>query len=138
MPLDRILVERSKRLLERSVDGLGLPAAALMPKGRIWPEWGLLKCSKTRQVISDIIISYHKIPIWHITDNFIGMFDMHAAGGIAVRTYTPDRDVFEDRRVLSVEGLWLVSPAQALLDCAGLGYAGRDLTQKLVEAYGRL
>ena len=32
----------------------------------------------------------------------------------------------------------VVSPAQALLDCAGLGYGGRDLTLKLVEIYGGL
>jgi len=66
------------------------------------------------------------------------MFDLPAAGGIAVRIYTPDRDVFKDRRILSAEGVWLVSPAQALLDCAGLGYSGRDITQKLVEIYGQL
>ncbi|HOC67131.1 MAG TPA: hypothetical protein PKG62_07035, partial [Methanothrix soehngenii] len=66
------------------------------------------------------------------------MFDLPAAGGIAARVYTPDRDVFKDRRILSAEGVWLVSPAQALLDCAGLGYSGRDITQKLVEIYGQL
>ena len=66
------------------------------------------------------------------------MFDLPAAGGIAVRIYTPDRDVFKDRRMLSAEGIWLVSPAQALLDCAGLGFSGRDITQKLVEIYGQL
>ena len=66
------------------------------------------------------------------------MFDLPAAGGIAVRIYTPDRDVFKDRRILSADGVWLVSPAQALLDCAGLGYSGRDITQKLVEIYGQL
>jgi len=67
-----------------------------------------------------------------------GMFDVNTVGGIAVRIYAPDRDVFKDRRMPSVEGVWLVSPAQALLDCAGLGYAGRDLTQKLVETYDQL
>ncbi len=67
-----------------------------------------------------------------------GMFDVQSEGGIAVRIYTPDRDVFKDRRTFSVQGVWLVSPAQALLDCAGLGYAGRDLTLKLVEIYDRL
>jgi len=46
--------------------------------------------------------------------------------------------VFKDRRILSAEGVWLVSPAQALLDCAGQGYSGRDITQKLVEIYGQL
>lgn len=66
------------------------------------------------------------------------MFDVIAAGGIAVRIYSPDRDVLKDRRMLSADGVWLVSPAQALLDCAGLGYSGRDITQKLVEIYGQL
>lgn len=66
------------------------------------------------------------------------MFDVRTEEGIAVRIYTPDRDVFEDRRTFSVEGIWLVSPAQSLLDCAGLGYGGRDLTQKLVEIYDRV
>jgi hypothetical protein len=69
---------------------------------------------------------------------FTGMFDAQTEGEIAVRIYTPDRDVFKDRRTFSVEGVWLASPAKALLDCAGLGYAGRDLTQKLVEIYDQL
>jgi len=67
-----------------------------------------------------------------------GMFDARTQGEIAVRIYTPDRDVFKDRRIFSVEGVWLASPAKVLLDCAGLGYAGRDLTQKLVEVYDQL
>jgi len=66
------------------------------------------------------------------------MFDVRTEGEIAVRIYTPDRDVFKDRRTFSVEGVWLASPAMVLLDCAGLGYAGRDLTQKLVEIYDQL
>jgi hypothetical protein len=66
------------------------------------------------------------------------MFDVRTQGEIAVRIYTPDRDVFKDRRTFSVEGVWLASPSMVLLDCAGEGYAGRDLTQKLVEIYGQL
>jgi len=66
------------------------------------------------------------------------MFDLPDAGGITVRIYAPDRDVFKNRRTLSADGIWIVSPAQALLDCAGLGYSGRDITQKLVEIYGQL
>lgn len=67
------------------------------------------------------------------------MFDVQAKMGIAVRIYEPDRDVFKERRTYSTaEKIWLVSPAQALLDCAGLGYAGRDITQKLTEVYDRL
>jgi hypothetical protein len=65
----------------------------------------------------------------------VGMFDMQTRGGLAVRIYRPDRNVFKDRRKSSAENIWLVSPAQALLDCAGLGYAGRDLTLKLVALY---
>jgi len=71
-------------------------------------------------------------------DQLAGMFDATAAGGIAVRIYAPDRDVFKDRSIVSAEGVWLVSPAQLLLDCAGLGYSGRDITQKLVEIYDQL
>ena len=67
-----------------------------------------------------------------------GMFDVRIKGGITVRIYTPDRDVFKDRMIFSVQGVWLVSPAQVLLDCAGLGYAGRDLTLRLVEIYDQL
>ena len=55
-----------------------------------------------------------------------------------MRIYVPDRDVFTNRRPFSVNGVWVVSPAQVLLDCAGLGYAGRDLTQKLVEIHSGL
>jgi hypothetical protein len=67
-----------------------------------------------------------------------GMFDVRNDGGIAVRIYMPDRDVFKDRQRYTIPGIPIVSPSQALLDCAGLGYAGRDLTQKLVEIYGGL
>ena len=67
-----------------------------------------------------------------------GMFEVQTKGGITTRVYTPDRNVFKDRRTSSKENVWLVSPAQALLDCAGLGYAGRDLTIKLVDLYDRL
>lgn len=66
------------------------------------------------------------------------MYEMRAEGGIAVRIYAPDRNVFKDRMMFTIDGIWLVSPAQAFLDCAGLGYAGRDLTLKLVEIYDQL
>jgi hypothetical protein len=67
-----------------------------------------------------------------------GMFDLRSTGGIAVRIYAPDRDVFTGSKPSSESGVRVVSPAQALLDCAGLGYGGRDLTLKLVEIYGGL
>jgi len=68
----------------------------------------------------------------------VGMFDVRREGGIAVRVYAPDRDVFRERRIHSIPGVPVVSPSQALLDCAGLGYAGRDLTVKLVGILGVL
>ena len=71
-------------------------------------------------------------------DGLAGLYEVGTGGEIAVRIYTPDRDLFLDRRTSSKDGFWLVSPAQLLLDCAGLGYAGRDLTQKLTEIYDRL
>lgn len=67
---------------------------------------------------------------------FLTSFGEVERSGIKVRVYKPDRDVFSDTRVR--EEIRFVSPAQALLDLAGLGYSGRDLTLKLVETYGTL
>jgi hypothetical protein len=69
-------------------------------------------------------------------DPFVRSFDTADTRGIKVRVYKPDRDVFSDTRYTGE--IRLVSPAQALLDLAGLGYSGRDLTLKLVENYARL
>lgn len=69
-------------------------------------------------------------------DPFLASFDASDTHGIKIRVYKPDRDVFSDTRI--TEDIRLVSPAQALLDLAGLGYSGRDLTLKLVENYARL
>ncbi|MDO8872067.1 MAG: hypothetical protein Q7V05_04950 [Methanoregula sp.] len=69
-------------------------------------------------------------------DPFLKSFDASDIQGIKIRVYKPDRDVFSDTRI--TEEIRLVSPAQALLDLAGLGYSGRDLTLKLVENYARL
>lgn len=69
-------------------------------------------------------------------DPFFQLFDASDVKGIKVRVYKPDRDVFSDTQI--IDGIRLVSPAQALLDLAGLGYGGRDLTMKFVENYARL
>ena len=69
-------------------------------------------------------------------DPFLKSFAAPDTTGIKIRVYKPDRDVFSDTRI--IEEMRLVSPAQALLDLAGLGYSGRDLTLKLVENYGTL
>jgi hypothetical protein len=69
-------------------------------------------------------------------DPFLKSFDSADTNGIKIRVYKPDRDVFSDTR--TIEEIRVVSPSQALLDLAGLGYGGRDLTLKLVENYGTL
>jgi len=69
-------------------------------------------------------------------DSFLKSFDVSDTHGIKIRVYKPDRDVFTDTR--KIEDIRLVSPAQTLLDLAGLGYSGRDLTLKLVENYAIL
>ncbi|MCP1715495.1 hypothetical protein J2T58_001360 [Methanocalculus alkaliphilus] len=69
-------------------------------------------------------------------DQFLDSFEATEKQGITVRVYKPDRDVFSDTRM--IEDIRLVSPAQTLLDLAGMGYSGRDLTVQLVEKYARL
>jgi hypothetical protein len=69
-------------------------------------------------------------------DPFLKSLNISDSTGIKIRVYKPDRDVFSDTQL--TEGIRMVSPAQALLDLAGLGYGGRDLTLKLVENYARL
>ena len=56
--------------------------------------------------------------------------------GIKVKIYVPDRVVFDN--VVEKEGIKVVSPAQALLDLAGLGYSGMDITKAMVDKYGDL
>ncbi|WP_460372177.1 hypothetical protein [Methanocalculus sp. MC3] len=69
-------------------------------------------------------------------DQFLDSFEATDTQGIKVRVYKPDRDVFSDTRI--IEDIRLVSPAHTLLDLAGMGYSGRDLTLQLVEDYARL
>ncbi len=69
-------------------------------------------------------------------DFFINTFREVEKQGIKARIYTPDRDVFNDTR--EKEGIQVVSPSQALLDLAGLGYSGRDITKAMVEKYASI
>ena len=56
--------------------------------------------------------------------------------GIKAYMYSPDRDVFTTSREL--ESIRVTSPAQTLLDLAGLGYAGLDIAKALVTIYATL
>lgn len=64
------------------------------------------------------------------------MFENPKKEGIKARIYTPDRELFHNTR--DIERVQLVSPAQTLLDLAGLGYSGRDITKAMVEKYASL
>lgn len=67
---------------------------------------------------------------------FINTFKEEEKQGIKVRIYIPDRDIFNDIR--EKEGVRVVSPSQTLLDLAGLGYSGRDITKAMVEKYASI
>ncbi|QLH74238.1 MAG: hypothetical protein HPY73_01425 [Methanomassiliicoccales archaeon] len=55
---------------------------------------------------------------------------------IKLQILRPDRDVYTDANI--IQGVKVVSPSQTLLDLAGLGYNGRDMTKVMVEIYGKL
>ena len=69
-------------------------------------------------------------------DFFIQTFGEEEGGGIRARIYVPDRKLFNDSR--EIENIRVVSPAQTLLDLAGLGYSARDITKAMVEKYALL
>ena len=50
-------------------------------------------------------------------------------GDITLRLYAPDRNVWEDVRLL--EGLTMASPSQTLLDLIGLGYGARTMAREM-------
>lgn len=51
--------------------------------------------------------------------------------GIVLQIFRPDRKVYD--RSGTVEGLRITSPCQTLLDLAGLGYGGKDMTDEMVK-----
>lgn len=65
-----------------------------------------------------------------------GQYSEDNEHGVKIFLYTPDRDVFNDVR--EIESVTVVSPRQALLDLAGLGYSGMDMTNAMVEKYAQL
>ncbi len=56
--------------------------------------------------------------------------------GIKVQIFNPDRDVFIHERI--IDNVHITSPCLTLLDLAGLGYKGKDLTKAMVERYANL
>ena len=69
-------------------------------------------------------------------DQFKENFGSKNENAIRAVIYSPDRDVFSDVR--EKESIVVTSPAQTLLDLAGLGYSAMDLTTVMVEKYAGL
>jgi len=67
---------------------------------------------------------------------FKEVFETRKNTGIKARIYVPDREVFSDKR--EVESIIVTSPAQTLLDLAGLGYSGLDIAKAMVDNYARI
>ena len=67
---------------------------------------------------------------------FKEVFETGKNTGIKARIYTPDRDVFSDKR--EIESIIVTSPAQTLLDLAGLGYSGLDIAKAMIDNYARI
>jgi len=63
-------------------------------------------------------------------------YDDTERSGLVVDIFRPDRNVFKNSQM--VEGVSITSPSQTLLDLAGLGYSGRDLTNALVNIYAEI
>lgn len=69
-------------------------------------------------------------------DQFKENFGSKKENSIRAVIYSPDRDVFSDTR--QRESIVITSPAQTLLDLAGLGYSAMDLTKVMVDRYAEL
>jgi hypothetical protein len=67
---------------------------------------------------------------------FKKQFGTDTKSGIRVNLYIPDREVFTNTR--EIESVTVSSPAQTLLDLAGLGYSAMDLTKVMAEKYADL
>jgi hypothetical protein len=66
-------------------------------------------------------------------DFFKEVFETRIDKGVKALIYSPDRDVFRDTREL--ESIIVTSPAQTLLDLAGLGYSGLDIAKVMMDNY---
>jgi hypothetical protein len=69
-------------------------------------------------------------------DQFRENFGTTQENAVRAVIYSPDRDVFTNTQ--EKESIVIASPAQTLLDLAGLGYSAMDLTMMMVEKYAGL
>jgi hypothetical protein len=69
-------------------------------------------------------------------DYFRELFKSSSQKGVLVLIYQHDRELFQNTR--EIEGIRIVSPAQTLLDLAGMGYSAMDVTKQMVSEYGTI
>lgn len=67
---------------------------------------------------------------------FREIFESSSKKGVLALIYQPDREIFHNTR--EIEGIRIVSPAQTLLDLAGMGYSAMDVTKQMVSDYGTI
>jgi len=87
-----------------------------------------------------LIVQFDSIQMYIDADEIVNVKELIGAssdeGGVRLQLMRPDRDLFGEARL--VGGVKVTSPSQTLLDLAGLGYKGKDLTKGLVAIYDQL
>ncbi|MFA5312186.1 MAG: hypothetical protein WC375_02570 [Methanomassiliicoccales archaeon] len=85
-------------------------------------------------------IQFDSIQMYIDADEIMSIKELVGASsdkaGVRLQLMRPDRELFSEAR--EVGGLKVTSPSQTLLDLAGLGYKGKDLTKGLVAIYDQL
>jgi len=64
---------------------------------------------------------------------FRELFESSSQKGVLAVIYQPDRKIFQN--IQEIEGIRIVSPAQTLLELAGMGYSAMDMTKQMVSYY---
>ncbi len=70
------------------------------------------------------------------TNDLRSIYSSERGQGITIQVLTPDRDVMAASR--TVDGIPITSPAQTLLDLAGMGASGMDMNRSMLRAYAKL
>jgi len=85
-------------------------------------------------------IQFDSVQMYVDADEIVNVKELVGASsdgnGIRLQLMRPDRLLFSETRV--VGGFKVTSPSQTLLDLAGLGYKGKDLTKGLMAIYDQL
>lgn len=84
-------------------------------------------------------IRFDRLQIYASKEAISALTDVYSeekGTGATLQVLVPDRDIWKDARI--VDGIRIASPAQTLLDLAGMGYASMELTKAMLEVYADL